>query len=110
MAGFWRDRSLTACPRDGVLNMKNLSAMRCFKGILTVALATLFSLEAAPCRAQGRVEVEAAIGEPFGVGRITIGTGGDFRVTLPAPLRNGTPRRRVAEMAKRVIDKAGEPR
>mgnify|MGYP006969345113 FL=1 len=59
--------------------------------------------------AQSQVEVEAVRGEPFGVGRITLNTGGDFRVNIPrlAPGRRGG---RIRDLARRLADKAGEPR
>ena len=59
--------------------------------------------------AQMRIEVEAAAGQPFGVGRITVGSGGDFRVNVPRldPERRGG---RIGELARRLATQAGMPR
>ncbi|MEX2111830.1 MAG: hypothetical protein WD845_01510, partial [Pirellulales bacterium] len=74
--------------------------------LIAGALALLASLPAR-CQAQSPVTVEAVRGEPFGVGRLTLGSGGDFRVNVPRP--NGAARRggRIADLARRLADKAG---
>ena len=47
------------------------------------AVVLLVVLDAVPCLAQFRVEVEAYNGSPFGVGRVTLRSGGDFRLNRP---------------------------
>jgi hypothetical protein len=75
-------------------------------------------LTAATLEAQVRVEVEAAPGAPFGVGRVVMRSGGDFRLNvLPRDglPRNGLPRNggppqrggRIVGLAKRLAEQAG---
>jgi hypothetical protein len=59
---------------------------------------------AQPCAAQVRFEAEAFSGAPFGVGRVTIQSGGDFRINLNRVPRNGAARGRVVDMARKLID------
>ncbi len=52
--------------------------------------------------AQVTIDSEAYSGVPFGMGRVTISSGGDFRVRLPRP---GAPRGgRIVDLAKRLLD------
>lgn len=60
-------------------------------------------LAAAPCRAQVRIQAEAYTGTPFGVGRVTISSGGPFRIKrIPRPGGG-----RIAELARRIANQAG---
>ncbi len=54
--------------------------------------------------AQGRFDFEAYSGSPFGVGRITLQSGGDFRINRVP----GVGRGRIADLAKRIIDPSGK--
>ena len=74
------------------------------QGISCSIIALLASaLVTAPAHAQVRLEAEAFAGEPFGVGRITLSSGGDFRVNRIPRAGGG----RIAQLAKKVIDQAG---
>jgi len=53
--------------------------------------------------AQVRIEAEAFAGTPFGVGRVTIHSGGDFRVNLPPRPGRG----RLGNLARRVVEQVG---
>jgi len=83
---------------------------------LVAALAVLLFVSGKRCDAQTRVEVEAVRGEPFGVGRVTLNSGGDLRLNLPRlgglrRARLGGLRRagRIRDLARRLADKAGGP-
>lgn len=55
---------------------------------------------ALPTQAQTRVDAEAVAGAPFGVGRFTIQSGGDFRINrIPRPGGG-----RIADLTRRIID------
>jgi hypothetical protein len=72
---------------------------------LALAAAMLFSVGAA--HAQVRLETEAFAGAPFGVGRVTLHSGGEFRVNrLPRPGGG-----RIADLAKKIVQQAagGQP-
>lgn len=76
-----------------------------FSAAMFLAVALL---SAATLHAQSPVTVEAVRGEPFGVGRLTFGTGGDFRLNLPRPnAAAGRRGGRIADLARRLADKAG---
>ena len=72
------------------------------------ALGALVAVSSSLCVAQMRVDVEAYRGQPFGVGRVTLQSGGDFRINLP---RVGGPNRRgrILDLARRIADKAAGP-
>ena len=61
---------------------------------------------AAPCLAQFRLETEAYNGSPFGVGRVTLRFGGDFRLQRPI-LRGQGGGGRIADLARRIASQAG---
>ena len=72
---------------------------------LPVALLAGVLMASAPstARAQVRLEAEAFVGEPFGVGRITLSSGGEFRVNrIPRPGGG-----RIAQLAKKIAEQAG---
>ncbi|MGD9721163.1 MAG: hypothetical protein AB7O59_03800 [Pirellulales bacterium] len=78
--------------------------------LLIAALLAVIGPLAALGSAQARVEVEAYRGEPFGVGRITLASGGDLRLNIPPLARPNAPGRRgarIADLARRLADKAG---
>ncbi len=53
---------------------------------------------------QARIEVEAYSGAPFGVGRVTLQSGGEFRLKgIPRPGGG-----RIAELARRLAEQAGK--
>jgi hypothetical protein len=54
--------------------------------------------------AQVRIEMEAFAGQPFGVGRVVLHSGGDFRINLPQRPGRG----RIADLAKRLAGQAGK--
>lgn len=57
-----------------------------------------------PAGAQERIQAEAYTGTPFGVGRVTITSGGGFRVRrIPRPGGG-----RIANLARRIADQAGK--
>jgi hypothetical protein len=73
-----------------------------------LTLAVLGVVRPEQLAAQSAVEVEAVRGEPFGVGRITLRSGGDLRIQLPR--RNG-PRRggRILDLARRIAEQTAGP-
>jgi len=66
----------------------------------TIACALLFAL---PAAAQVQLEVEAYPGTPFGVGRLTLRSGGEFRLNRPPRAGRG----RIADLARRLAAQAG---
>jgi len=72
----------------------------------TTLLALIAVCVAAPTAiAQVRLEAEAFSGTPFGVGRITLQSGGEFRFNPNRIPRQGGKRAgRVAELAKRLLN------
>jgi hypothetical protein len=86
-AGMFRRRLAALCPEL----------------LVAVMLVVLAGIGADRCQAQVRVEVDAVSGAPFGVGRITLQSGNEFRVNIPP--RPGVPRGgRIADLAKKVIE------
>jgi hypothetical protein len=59
------------------------------------------------CYAQGRVEIEAFAGVPFGVGRITVQSGGEFKINR-IPRAGGARGGRILDLAKKLIDQSGK--
>ncbi len=55
-------------------------------------------------RAQFRIEAEAYSGKPFGVGRVTLRSGGEFRIKdIPRPGGG-----RLADLARRIVEQGGK--
>jgi len=66
--------------------------------LLTIAL-----VHARVCDAQ--VQIEAFAGTPFGVGRVTLSSGGEFRLNRPqAPRAAGARGGRIAGLARKLLD------
>src|SRR6476619_3502780 len=84
-----------------------ISRLWALRGILlSVVAGGLLAGSAAIAQAQVRLEAEAFAGEPFGVGRITLSSGGDFRVNrIPRPGGG-----RIAQLAKKVVGEAAGSR
>ena len=62
-------------------------------------------IQAHTCDAQVRVQVEAFAGAPFGVGRVTLSSGGEFRLNPPQLSRAAGPRGgRIAGLARKLLD------
>ncbi|MEX0678630.1 MAG: hypothetical protein WD063_16235 [Pirellulales bacterium] len=75
---------------------------RKYLALLVAVCAAL--LASTPCQAQVRIQAEAYTGTPFGVGRVTMSSGGDFRIKrIPRPGGG-----RIAELARRIADQAGK--
>ncbi len=76
--------------------------MKCFAQIVLAVSALLVLL--APAReapAQVRMDAEAYPGTPFGVGRVTIHSGGEFRINrVPRPAGAGWPTWRGASSTR----------
>ena len=71
---------------------------------MLAALCAVGLIVAEPCRAQEQIRAEAYADTPFGVGRVTISSGGDFRVrAIPRPGGG-----RIANLAKRLAEQAGK--
>lgn len=58
-----------------------------------------------PASAQVQLEAEAFPGTPFGVGRVTLRSGGEFRLNRPPRPGRG----RIADFARRIAAQAGAP-
>ena len=67
---------------------------------VSIAIALLPAL---PAAAQVQVEFEAFPGTPFGVGRLTLRSGGEFRLNRPPRAGRG----RIADLARRLAAQAG---
>ncbi len=72
--------------------------------LLAAALIVLTCATADRCQAQVRVDVDAVSGAPFGVGRITLQSGNEFRVNIPPRAPGGPRGGRIADIAKKVIE------
>jgi hypothetical protein len=77
--------------------------------LLVLTGALLFAaLPAQRSLAQSPVTIEAVRGEPFGVGKLTLNSGGgDFRLNLPRANGGGRRGGRILDLARRLADKAG---
>ena len=76
---------------------------RMLSSLLAVGLVVGL-LAPAAARAQASIEAEAYSGTPFGVGRVTLHSGGDFRLKgIPRPGGG-----RIADLARRLAEQAGQ--
>jgi hypothetical protein len=67
-------------------------------------LAGAIALHASGSQAQIRIDAEAYSGTPFGVGRVTLSSGGEIRVgRVPRPGGG-----RIADLARRALNQAGK--
>ncbi len=78
--------------------------MRAFRILPALAALALAALVHDACLAQVRIDAEAFTGSPLGVGRVTIHSGGQFRINRVARPGRG----RLADLAKRIAERAGK--
>ncbi len=77
--------------------------MRKSAQLLAFATIACALLPAHVANAQVQLEVEAFTGTPFGVGRLTLRSGGEFRINRPPRAGRG----RIADLARRLAAQAG---